>query len=573
MMKKQLKVSMGQSSQQGRKTINQDAYGVCIPENALLATKGVAIALADGISSSQVSQVASEAAVKGFLEDYFCTSESWSVKTSAQRVIQAINSWLYAQTRRSEYRYNKDKGYVCTFSALVFKASTAYLFHVGDTRIYRQSDEILEQLTEDHRTWESSEKSYLARALGVNENIEVDYQKLSIMEGDVFMLATDGIYEFMDEKRIIQILKELNHSLQQAAEKIVHEAYENGSDDNLTVQVVKIERLPDQDQVFSALSDLPFPPKLQPRDEFDGYEILREISITHRSYIYLARDIETNKQLVLKLPSTEFQNDKAYLERFLMEEWIARRIDSVHVLKPSDLSRQKHYLYSTYEYIEGQTLHQWMLDHPTPNLETVRTIIEQIAKGLFAFHRQEMIHQDLRPNNILVDHTGTVKIIDFGATRVAGVAEMATLFQPELLGTAAYTAPEYFLGEAGSASSDQFSLGVIAYQMLSGRLPYGTSVAKARTKSAQRNLRYQSVLDDDLEIPAWVDQALRKALHPDPFKRYGEISEFVYDLRHPNPAFLAYRPIMERNPLLFWKMTSLVLFAVILFLLWKDLPK
>jgi len=87
-------------------------------------------------------------------------------------------------------------------------------------------------------------------------------------------------------------------------------------------------------------------------------------------------------------------------------------------------------------------------------------------------------------------------------------------------------------------NADLFSLGVITYQMLSGRLPYGAQVAKARTKAAQKKLKYASVLDEQREIPVWVDAALAKAVHPDPFKRYEELSEFIHDLRHPNNALL-----------------------------------
>ena len=109
----------------------------------------------------------------------------------------------------------------------------------------------------------------------------------------------------------------------------------------------------------------------------------------------------------------------------------------------------------------------------------------------------EMLHQDLRPNNVMIDKTGTVKIIDFGSTRVAGVVEAAPNADGgEILGTVQYTAPEYFLGEGGTPQSDLFSLGVIAYQMLTGRLPYGAEIAKARTKSHIRKLKYRTALDD-----------------------------------------------------------------------------
>jgi serine/threonine protein kinase len=138
-----------------------------------------------------------------------------------------------------------------------------------------------------------------------------------------------------------------------------------------------------------------------------------------------------------------------------------------------------------------------------------------------------------------------------------------------ILGTAQYTAPEYFLGEGGSPRSDLFSLGVITYQMLSGKLPYGALVARTRTKSAQNKLRYDSLLDEKREIPAWVDGAIRKTVHPNPYKRHEDVSEYVFDLRHPNTEFLssARQPIIERNPLLFWKGVSFCLAVTVLMLL------
>ena len=105
-----LKLSIGQYSDRGRKETNQDFHGSLIPEEPLLTSKGATIALADGISSSSVSHIAAESAIKGFLTDYYCTSEAWSVRNSAYRVIAATNSWLYSQTKRSQNPYDRDKG-------------------------------------------------------------------------------------------------------------------------------------------------------------------------------------------------------------------------------------------------------------------------------------------------------------------------------------------------------------------------------------------------------------------------------------------------------------------------------
>lgn len=566
----QLKISAGQYSDKGRKETNQDFHGVCIPVEPLLSSKGIAAALADGISSSEVSRAASEAAVTGFLEDYFCTSEAWSVKKSAQCVMIAINSWLYSQTQQSQYRYDKDRGYVCTLSAMVIKSTTAHIFHVGDARIYRLRAAALEQLTNDHRVRISQEESYLGRALGISPVLEIDYRALQVEEGDIFILATDGTYEYAGPDFIKSALDRDAGDLDRAAKAVADEAYEKGSADNLTVQIVRIDELPDQDasSIYHRLSELPLPPLLEARTTFDGFRIVRELHASSRSHVYLATDSATNTPVIIKIPSIDLRENAAYLERFMMEEWIARRINSEYVLKPCLQTRKRNYLYTVTEFVDGKTLTQWMIDNPGPDLETVRGIVEQIARGLRAFHRMEMLHQDLRPDNIMIDKTGTVKIIDFGSTRVAGIVEIAGIEQ-NLLGTAQYTAPEYFLGEAGTTRSDLFSLGVIAYQMLSGRLPYGAQVAKTRTKASQNRLRYDPLLNDDSEIPVWVDSAIRKAVHPDPQKRYAELSEFIYDLRHPNREFVRTRPrpLLERNPVRFWQGVSFILAAIIVILL------
>ena len=571
-MPAELRISLGQYSDKGRKPANQDFHGALIPNEPQLSLKGIVVVIADGISSSDVSHIASESAVKSFLTDYYCTSESWSVKTSAQRVLAATNAWLHSQTRRSQYAYDKDKGYVCTLSAMVFKSTTAYIFHVGDCRIYRVAGHALEQLTDDHRVIVSTEQTYLGRALGINPQIEIDYQALPIEKGDIFLLATDGVYEHVSARFVVNTINDNRADLDRAAKIIVDEAFQRGSPDNLTIQIVRIDELAsgDANEVFGPSSELPLPPLLEARMSFDGYKIVREIHASSRSHIYLAVDPDTDGLVTLKIPSIDLRDDPAYLKRFMMEEWVARRIDSPYVLKPCLHSRRRNYLYVAMEFIDGQTLTQWMIDNPKPDLETARNIIEQIAKGLRAFHRKEMLHQDLRPDNIMIDTTGTAKIIDFGSTKITGVVEATPpASQNDILGTAQYTAPEYFLGEGGSSRCDTFSLGVISYQMLTGKLPYGSQVAKARTKSQFGKLRYKSAVDDNREIPAWIDGALRKAVHPDPNKRHESLSEYTFDLRHPNPKYLnaSTTPLIERNPNLFWKCTTAVLVCIILGLL------
>jgi len=560
-------LSIGQHSERGRKAVNQDFHGSCMPQGRQLAVKGAALAVADGISSSDVSQVASETAVASFLEDYYCTSDAWSVKTSAERVLAATNAWLYAQTRQSQGRYDKDRGYVCTLSALVIKSNTAYLFHVGDTRIYRVHRDSLEQLTTDHRVSVAPGQSYLARALGVDAHLEIDYRSEPLEPGDLFMLASDGVYEHVDAADVQRALA-AGADLDGAARLLVARALENGSRDNLTVQLVRIDRLQDQgaDELLRRMAALPFPPQFAPRAQFDGLRILRTLHGSSRSHIYLALDIDSGHSVVVKAPSIDLQDDPVYVERFLMEEWIARRIDSPHVVKPLLAGRPRSSMYLVTEYIDGTTLAQHLRDRGHPGLDAVRRMVDQVAKGLRAFHRLEMLHQDIRPENIMIDATGTVKLIDFGSASVAGVREMASA-EPAatLAGAALYAAPEYFLGEPGTVQSDVFSLGVLTYHLLTGHLPYDVRIPQAKSRAAQRKLAYTPAREHDPAIPAWVDEALRKAVRIDPYARHRDAAEFVFDLHHPNRAFQQRTrvPLIERSPVAFWKSVAFLLLVLL----------
>ena len=171
-----------------------------------------------------------------------------------------------------------------------------------------------------------------------------------------------------------------------------------------------------------------------------------------------------------------------------------------------------------------------------------------------------MVHQDLRPENLMIDATGSVKIIDFGAVRVVGIEEMAGAERLALPGLAQYMAPELFLGGEGSRASDLFSLAVVTYQLLTGRLPYGMEVPKCHGLAEQKRLRYHSLHVLRPDVPAWVDDTLRKALRVEPHQRHADVAEFAYALHHPEPGLRReHVPLAERDPLTFWRTLALVL--------------
>lgn len=570
-MKTSLAITLGQYSIAGVKPQNEDFHGVSVPKGAVLDSKGIAIVLADGVSASEGGKEASQIAVRQFLDDYFSTPDSWTVKHAATKVLGALNLWLYNQGQRE---YAGSNGLATTFCAVIFKSQTAYLFHVGDSRIYRLRDGRLECLTKDHRIQFGTEREYLARALGIDARLDVDHRTQTLQEGDCYLLTTDGIHDVLDRETLERLLLASPHDPQQCAEKLVATALERGSQDNITCQIACIDSLPEanKDEFYGNLTRLPFPPDLKAGNVLDGYLILRELNATSRSQVYLAEDtLDTGVgKVVIKTPSVNFNDDPLYIDLFLHEEWVAKRLNSSHLIKlVEQASRPRTFLYSVVEYIEGQTLRQWMLDNPNPSVAQVRATIDQISRGLRTMHRLEMIHQDLKPDNVLIDHNNTLKIIDFGSTRIAGLAETQTVLQHNhIVGTASYSAPEYFRGQSGTTRSDIFSLGVIAYEMFTGRLPFGEIEPE---KAAKKRFVYTSARLYNPEVPEWVDAALEKATQLSPEKRYELLSEFVADLTKPNSSLVGdgqSRPLLERNPVAFWRGVALLELLAIVGLVW-----
>lgn len=564
-----LTVSLGQYSIAGTKPQNEDFYGASMPTDSTLDSKGICIAIADGVSASEGGKDASQIAVRQFLDDYYSTPDSWTTKHAATKVLGALNLWLYNQGQKL---YAGNCGLATTFSASVLKSRTAHLFHVGDSRIYLLRDGHLECITRDHRVHFGDKSDYLARAMGIDPRLDIDYHTLDLLAGDCFVLTTDGVHDVLRTEEVEQILNSHLPDVQQCAETLVEDALKRGSQDNITCQVVRIDALPqaDKGEFFEQLTRLPFPPDLKAGQVMDGYRILRELNATSRSQVYLAEDTLESpvKKVVIKTPSQNYNDDPLYIEQFLLEEWVAKRLNSPHLIRICDrTTRPRTFLYSVVEYIEGQTLRQWMRDNPRPGIEQVRATADQIARGLRAMHRMEMIHQDLKPDNILIDRNNTLKIIDFGSTHIAGLAEtLSVLEHNHIVGTASYSAPEYFRGEKGSNRSDIFSLGVIAYEMLTGKLPYGEITPE---QAAHKKFTYTSARLHNPAIPDWVDAALEKATQPHPKRRYEVESEFITDLTSPNQTLLnegRNRPLLERNPLGFWKGLSLIQLVAILIL-------
>lgn len=547
-----LSLHAGQASLAGCKAENQDSIGIRLPEGTALTFKGAAAAVADGVSACAGAREAAQACVTGLLSDYYSTPDSWSVETSASRVIGATNRWLHGEGLR---RHAAGPGMLCTLSLLVLKSTTAYLFHVGDSRIYLLRGGTLEALTRDHQVALGSGQPVLNRAMGADVDIDIDFRKIPLQVDDIFLLTTDGVHEYLDKATLAR-LAQLGDP-EEAASALVRSALDKGSPDNVSAQVLRVEGLPndDLDAHYERLSELRFPPPLAPGQRLDGYRVERELHTSKRTQVYLATDELSGMPVVLKTPSPNYLDDPQYIDQFLTEEWVARRIQNPHVLRFLEPRPERRFLYGVTEYVDGPTLRSWMHDHSRPRLDEVRNIVGQIAQGLRAFHRLEMVHQDLKPENIVIDGRGIVKIIDMGAVRIRGVEQISRPWQAQgFLGTASYAAPECLEGHPGTPAADRYALGVIAYEMMTGELPY----AESPLPSQRRHPSYRSARRFNADVPAWVDRCLEKAVARAPQRRYEALSEFLRDLNQPNPALVNHgpKPLSERIEPTTWRMIA-----------------
>ena len=554
----QLQVDIASHSLQGLKDNNEDAVGFFVPEEpAVLEGKGIVLAVADGVSSAEAGKEASDTAITRFLSDYYQTPDTWSVKHAGQKILSSINLTLF---KRSHEFASEEKGYLTTFTALVLKSRLAHFFHAGDSRAYLLRGGEFKQLTRDHVASIGSGRSFLARAMGMDNSIQIDYSQFTLEADDILLVTSDGIHDFLTEEKIIELMSAKN-SCQERIETLVQTAFDSGSDDNISGSLCQITSLPNEslNDYNSKLTRLPFPPPLDEGVKLDGYKVLKELFASSRSQLYLVEDTDTGDQMVMKTPSVNFEDDTGYIDRFIQEEWIGKRIDSDYVVKIIKQQRPRTCLYYLMEYVHGISLEKWMERNHFPKPKVAFNLVEQIAQGLAAFHKMETIHQDLKPGNILVSESNQVKVVDFGSVFVAGLAEVFIPLEHEgVLGTATYSDPKYLLGKNTGVQGDLYALATITYEIFTGKLPYGDKIEECQTAFEYDRLRYICATEANPIIPMWFDRTLERGVSFDLEQRYNNIPEFIQDLKKPNPTYLLDDPKVTKNKsqVLFWQLLS-----------------
>ena len=557
------RVSIGTHTATGLRPRNEDFVGAVLGSQIAAERRDVAAAIADGIGSAKGGRVAAETAVRGFLDGFWDVPETVEVQRAGARILNSLNAWIHAQGRQDANLV----GMGCTFTALVLRGRLAHVLHVGDTRAYRLSGQRLLHLTEDHVRDDRGKSPMLTRALGIEAEVRLDYSSHAVALHDRLLLCSDGIHGSLVDEAIADVLR-VRSASDVTARTLVDEALAAGSTDNCTALVMDVLALPTvrSEDVGSAIRRLPLIPTPQVGDAVDGFVLNVLVSDGRYSRLFGAVDDADGVPVVLKFPKPQVAETEIFHAAFVREAWVGTRITSPWVAHVIELPPGRQTcLYTVMPLYTGELLESRLSRQPTVGLEEGRNIAVKLAHGLWALHRADIIHRDVKPDNVVLEAGGGLKLLDLGVVRLPGLED----FPPENIpGTTAYMAPEMFQGEAGNVATDIYALGVTMFRAFTGVYPYGNADATSPPK--QERPRDLAMLRPDL--PAWVQAALHRAIALDPAERFADMAEFAHDFEA-GPSYApppVRRPLTlyERSPVVFWQAVSALLAVALAVSLW-----
>jgi serine/threonine protein phosphatase PrpC len=542
-----VKASVGFASETGPRKRNEDFAGAVLGLELPEPRRDVVAAIADGIGGANGGRVAAETAVRGFLDGFCDLPETMEVRRAAATVVNALNSWIYSQGQRDA----KLAGMGCTFTALVLRGRVAHVLHVGDTRAYRLAGDRLTCLTIDH-VREGGRSHILNRALGVETEVRLDYATQPVARHDRFLLCSDGVHGVLAAETIADILRERSAS-EDSARALVAAALRSGSTDNCTTLVVDVVDLPTAESadIGAALMQLPLIPVPIDGETVDGFVLKVPLSDGRYTRLFGAVDEVEGGEVVLKFPKPQVAAVATYRTAFVREAWVGARVHSPWVGRTIALPPGRQTcLYAVMPLYHGELLDTRLARRPLIGLEEGRNIAIKLARGAAALHRAGIIHRDIKPDNVILERDGSLKLIDLGVVRVPGLED----FPPEdVPGTPAYMAPEMFAGEPGNEATDIYALGVTMFRAFTGEFPYGNPDAT----SPPRRHRPTALSALRPDLPAWLEGALGRAIAVDPTERFRDMNEFAVEMetgpaRAPLPVRRP-RTLYERAPLRFWQ--------------------
>jgi len=551
-----VRASAGFASDAGPRERNEDFGGVVFGSELPQPRRDVVAAVADGIGGAKGGRIAAETAVRGFLDGFCDLPETMEVRRAAATVLNSLNRWIYSEGHRNA----ESAGMGCTFTALVLRGRIAHVLHVGDSRAYRLRGERLALLTTDHVRDErgAGRSNILSRALGVETEVRLDYSAQPVALHDRFLLCSDGVHGYLSAEAIADILRERSGS-EDSANALVKAALDAGSTDNCTALVLDVVDLPTAGatDIGAEVRELPLIPVPIDGETVDGFVLKVLISDGRYTRLFGAADEVEGGDVALKFPKPQVAAVATYRAAFIREAWVGARVHSPWVGRTIELPPGRQTcLYTVMPLYQGELLETRLSRRPALGLEEGRNIAIKLARGVAALHRAGIIHRDIKPDNVILESEGSLKLIDLGVVRVPGMED----FPPDdIPGTPAYMAPEMFGGEAGNEATDIYALGVTMFRAFTGEYPYGNPDATSRA----RRDRPKVLAELRPDLPAWLQTALARAIAVDPANRFHDMMEFAIEMEE-GPARAPHntagsRTLYQRHPIRVWQGISALL--------------
>jgi len=244
--------------------------------------------------------------------------------------------------------------------------------------------------------------------------------------------------------------------------------------------------------------------------------------------VYLAHDMILDRDVAVKMLRLDFANDDEFIRRFHREAQSATSLAHPNIVSIYDVGEEDGLYYIVMEYVDGQTLKQYIQQHAPVPVEEALDIMKQLTSAISHAHHNHIVHRDIKPHNILIDSSGTVKITDFG---IAMALSATSITQTNsVLGSVHYLSPEQARGGMANKKSDIYSIGIVMFELLTGRLPFsGESAVSIALKHLQSET--PSLKRWNPQIPQSVENVVLKATAKDPFHRYDTVDEMEDDLR------------------------------------------
>ena len=551
-----LQAASGHASETGKRPDNQDFVGIYGATESERMRHGMIAALADGVSGSKGGRIAAELAVRALIEGMYDQPDTIGPAAAAQRVMTPFNHWLHSMGRTETMQHA-----ATTFTAFVLKGRRGHVLHVGDSRAWHFRDGRLTQLTTDHTLSQPEQQHILYRGIGIEERLRLDHNEITLDVHDRLLLTSDGVHGTLSAKRISAILGK-HQSAEADAAALVEAALSAGSQDNASAIILDIVALPapDYDAVAGDVARLPILPPPSEGNSIDGFRLENILSDGRYTKLFRATDTASGQDVVVKFPKPILLSENGARLAFSREILVGARVSSPFVCSVITVAPERQTrLYGVQPYYDGETLETRLKRHIS--LTDALHIAVRLTRAVSALHRLDIIHRDIKPDNVILTSDGGLKLVDLGVARLPRVDEFAA---NEIPGTPSYLAPEMFGGNQGDQATDQFALGVTLWRVFAGRFPYGEAEAFSRPRFGP----LQAPSRDRPDLPAWLDAALMRTVAMDADDRFGDIIELIRALEGGAAvarAPLRAIPLIERNPARFWQIIAVLLAIALVF--------